>query len=256
MTTILKLMLLMPAISSFASSSCPAVPAEQMFPCFCFQDTSDLICRGGEGRHIDDETLIKIMDIIRASSNTTMGKITLSQTEISNITDKTFAGIQFAEVVIRFNDKLRFVHEEAFSSMKDFTRNFSFGEISSPYESQSMPPIDLSFLKGFTRLSNLFISGINIGFLDRHVFLAYVKQSDPSHPRIRFYFLSLLLDCGCQNRWLFGNEVTSSERRHLLAGSLSPHVPLLTCRSERTSGLMIPLRSLSLADFKHCESSL
>lgn len=246
------------------TSACPAVPAEQLFPCFCFQDTSDLVCRGGDGRLIDDAVLTRVLDLVRRGENATIGKLTLSQTEVTSITDKMFAGIRFAEIVIRFNEKLGSVHEAAFTDTKDFTRNFSFGEMKSGYEGTaagtpgSQPLLlDLSFLKGFSHLVNLFLSGVNIGHLDQQVFLPLIKQSsDPSvtGARLRFFLIGVGLECGCGNKWLFDpGSVSWGERKHFLTGSMgTTQVPLLTCRSRRTAGLLIPIRSLSHVDFADC----
>lgn len=230
-------------------ASCPAVPAEDLFPCFCFHDTSDLICRGGEGRHIDNDVLLKITNILRNFSDTRIGKLTLSQTEITSISEETFASLHFSEVVIRFNEKLRSVHPKAFDATKDYTRNFSFGELGTPYEVQNMQPLDVSFLKGFSKLQNLFLSGFNMGSFSREIFAPLAT----SEPLPKFYFIGLALDCGCGNKWIFDESIlTKSQRKQLLGSSNSPQIPPLMCRSMRIPGLMMPIRSFSSVDFNHC----
>lgn len=229
-------------------ATCPDVPAEELYPCFCFSDTNDLFCRGMEGRELDDVKLSKITKLITEKSlDKKFSKLTLTQTDVTSIDDQLFAGFTFDEVVIRFNFKLRSISSNAFESSKLTVKNISFGELGSYYETQNMPPVDLSFLNIFTSLKNVFLSGINIGHFNSSIFQKLTKD------KVNIYLNSLVLSCNCHNKWLL-TDLSIDERRNYF-GSLA--VPLrdsapIVCKSSKLAGVMIPIRALTLADFKDC----
>ena len=240
---------------SLIRCDCPLVPAEELFPCFCLHDTRDLICRGSDDRPITDTVLDRVTAIIKNNSkNLSFGKLTISQTDITSIGEKTFDGFAFNEVTIRFNFKLRFIHANAFEASRDSVKNISFGEIGSLYETQAMTPFDLSFLKGMNKLSNVFLSLLNIGHLEESIFKPYLQRGMDS--KVRFYFIGLLFDCSCKIKWIMTSLNEEERKRSLLSppslSSARDYSPTLSCKSHKIPGLLVPLRALSLADFKDC----
>lgn len=236
--------------SSFqvVKSTCPDVPAEELYPCFCFSDTNDLFCRGLEGRELDDVKLSKITKLISEKSpDKKFSKLTLTQTDITSIDGQILNGLVFDEIVIRYNFKLRTISSNAFESSKSTVKNISFGELGSYYETQNMPPVDLSFLNTFTSLKNVFISGINIGHFNSSIFKNLTKS------KVNLYLNSLVISCDCGNKWLL-TDLSLEERRSYfgsLAISLRDSAPIV-CKSSKIAGAMIPIRALTLADFKEC----
>lgn len=233
------------------SAKCPNVGAEELFPCLCFEDTSDLFCRSQDGRSFDDDALERVFKLIKTKSGNDLkfGKLTLTQTDITSISEKTFSGIAFNEIVIRYNFKLRSIHEKSFESSKDVTRNISFGEIGSFYELQNIPPIKLNFLRVFTQLDNIFLNALNIGHFDQEVFKPFVT----GEIRPKLYLNALLIDCNCRNKWLY--ELPLPDRNLLLNPNLTgipkDMVNPVSCRHPRI-GSMIPMRALSIWDFATC----
>lgn len=229
-------------------STCPDVPAEELYPCFCFSDTNDLFCRGMEGRELDDVKLAKITKLIaEKSTDKKFSKLTLTQTDITSLDGQLFSGFTFDEIVIRFNFKLRSIAPNTFESSKGTVRNISFGELGSYYETQNMTPVDLAFLTTFTSLRNVFLSGINIGHFDPSVFKKLTKD------KVNLYLNSLVLSCNCNNKWLI-TDLSLEERRSYfgsLALALRDSAPIV-CKSSKLNGVMIPIRALTLADFKEC----
>lgn len=230
------------------TATCPDVPAEELYPCFCFSNTNDLFCRGIEGQELDDIKLSKIMKLIsEKSSDKKFGKLTLTQTDITTIDSKLFSDLTFDEIVIRFNFKLRTIASTAFESSKNTLKNISFGEIGSYYETQNMTPIDLSFLVNLSSVENIFLSGVNIGHFNGSIFKQLTKN------KVNLYFNSLVLNCSCGNKWLF-TDLTADERRYYygsLTITLRDSAPIV-CKSNKIPGAMIPIRALTLADFKEC----
>lgn len=233
-------------------AKCPNVGAEELFPCLCFEDTSDLFCRSQDGRNFDDEALERVLKVIKNKSGNDVkfGKLTLTQTDITSIGESTFSGITFNEIVIRYNFKLRSIHEKSFDSSKEVTRNISFGEIGSFYEQQSIPPIQLNFLRVFTHLDNIFLNALNIGHFDEETFKPFVIGNSR---KPKLYLNALLLDCNCKNKWLY--ELPLLERNLFfnpnITGIPKDMINPVSCRHPRI-GSMIPMRALSIWDFTNC----
>lgn len=236
------------------TAECPLVPAEELFPCFCFHDTRDIYCRGTEDRLITDLVLERLTSVVKNNSrDLNFGKLTISQSDITAISDKTFEKMSFEEVVIRFNFKLRYIHPEAFKGSRDTLKNMSFGEIGSLYETQGMTPFDLSFMKDMNKLSNVFLSLLNIGHLEESIFKPYLQRSEDN--KVKFYFMGLLFDCGCKIKWIMTSLSEEERKRSLVSpssASTRDYSSTLACKSTRIPGLLIPLRALSFADFKDC----
>lgn len=234
-----------------SQAKCPSVSAEELFPCLCFEDTSDIFCRSQDGRSFDDEALERVVKVIKSKSGDDLkfGKLTLTQTDITNIGEKTFSGITFSEIIIRYNFKLRSIHEKSFESSKDVTRNISFGEIGSFYELQNIPPIQLNFLSVFAQLDNIFLNALNIGHFDQSIFESLIVGSK----KPKLYLNSLLIDCNCKNKWLY--ELPLPERNLVLNPNLTgipkDMINPVSCRHPRI-GSMIPMRALSIWDFNNC----
>lgn len=276
---------------TLVTSACPTdIPAEDIYPCFCFHDTNDLYCRGGspeEGRTIDDQSLSKVLQTIRShTKDLKFGKFALMQSDVTNISEKLFEEISFTDIIMRFNFKLRTIHPKAFAGSTETLRNLTFGEVSLPYEMMQSPrSVDLAWMKGFPRLTNVFLSGMNVGHLEESIFKPYVKGANPP----RFFLQGVMVDCGCKNKWIW-SELDESQRSRLLGGigsafnfigmemglpvmpmpatamgragrkkrSMMPFRPSffpgigMSCRSTKLNGVMIPFRSMSIGDFKNC----
>lgn len=279
---------------TLVTSTCPTdIPAEDIYPCFCFHDTNDLYCRGGpsspspgEGKTLDDQSLSKIFQTIRShSKDLKFGKFALMQSDVTTISEKLFEGISFTDIIMRFNFKLRTIHPQAFAGSRGTLRNLTFGEVSFPYEMMQSPrSVDLAWMTGFPGLTNVFLSGINVGHLEESIFKPYVKGAKPP----RFFLLGVMIDCGCKNKWIW-SELDESQRSRLIGGigsvfpfigmemalpmpmpsmamgragrkkrSTMPYRPSffpgigMSCRSTKLNGVMIPLRSISIGEFKNC----
>jgi len=122
----------------------------------------------------------------------------------------------------------------------------SFGEVASFYETKAMPPISLDFLSGM-QLSNLFLSGLNIGSLDEAVFKPMVDRG------ISLFLNALYFNCDCKMKWIF-DKLDEKSRRAFYG--VSPMAMMrdanpISCRHEGL-GALVPIRALSKADFNNC----
>ena len=246
---------------AMVQAKCPNVGAEELFPCLCFQDTGDIFCRSQDGRSFDDESMERIFKMIKSKSSSSsssssndgnglsFGKLTLTQTDITNIPESIFSGMTFTEIVIRYNFKLRSLHERSFESSKDVTRNISFGEVGSFYDMANIGPISLNFLKTFTQLDNIFLNALNIGHFDQDIFKPLITGSK----KAKLYLNSLLIDCNCKNKWLYEQSVP--DRNLILNPNLSgipkDLINPVSCRHPRI-GSIVPMRALSIFDFTNC----
>lgn len=237
----------------FSQAKCPNIPAEKLFPCFCLHDTNEIYCRGAEGNEISDDVLSRVMMNIADASQDPMArmfsKLTITQTEITNLNEKLFKNLKFDEIAIRYNFRLRTIHKDTFADSRINLKNVSFGEVGSVFETRAMTPFNLDFLKGM-KLENVFLNGLNLGHLEESIFKPLLPAPG-KEPLTQFFVSNVIMDCGCKIKWLY--QLDFEQRRPLVGENtlVGPRTTPLSCNMDNLAG-MLPLRALSLADFKKC----
>lgn len=231
-------------------AKCPEIAVEKMYPCLCLRDTDEIHCRASETKMIDDQVFEKAINAISSSLDPGLGsklfkKLTITQTDITTISDKVFKDLMFEEVHIRYNFRLKSIHRDAFLMSSNVLKNISFGEVATYYETKTSDAFNLDFLKHF-ELHNLFLNGINIAFLDESIFKNLATNSVT-----KLYLNSLYFECGCKIKWIFELDEQFKKPFYGPYSGLAMDANPLSC-DHVTLKTLLPMRALSKADFSNC----